>query len=123
VIQWAKNAVARYREFPKGIGPLSKEDADEFSSRVLKEGKFIRWMISLDVSINDLFLNGINNETISSHIGRAALNNKQWAIFFAKFLNLFEANHVAKSMAGDRGRGRNVVNLEDLYLQKDENVK
>lgn len=122
MFDWLKNAIARYNEFPKGIGPLTKEQADKISAEAYKEGKVHRWWVSFDVAINDLFLNGISNETISSHIGRAAYNNAGWAIFLAKCLNLVEWNHVAQAIAADRGRGRNVALIEDIYLKKDENV-
>lgn len=121
MFNWLINAIHRYNEFPKGIGPLTKAQAAKVVLEVSKDSRVRRWFISLDVAINELFLNGVTNETISSHIGRAAFNNKGWAIFFAKCLNLFEWNHVAQAIAADGARGRNIAALEDIYLAKDEN--
>jgi len=75
------------------------------------EGYVHRVLVAGDIFTN-VVLGGYPDETISSRCARAAFAGKWWGIWMSGFLNLFQADHGAKAMAGDEERAENVEELE-----------
>lgn len=72
----------------------------KFENDATKRSRFFRFLLTLDQMGNVLFLNGSQDETISSHIGRKIENGT--ATWFDKklccFLKKIENNHCNKSL-------------------------
>lgn len=72
----------------------------KFEKDMTKRTRFFRFLLALDQMGNVLFLNGSQDETISSHIGRKIENGT--ATWFDKklccFLKKIENNHCNKSL-------------------------
>lgn len=72
----------------------------KFDNDVAKRSRLMRLLLALDQLGNVLFLNGSQDETISSYIGRKIKRGE--ANWFEKklccFLHLFEYNHCDKSL-------------------------
>lgn len=71
----------------------------KFDKDIAKRSRWYRWVLALDQMGNVLFMNGSQDETISSHISRkqsqgtaTKLNN-----FVCCFLKRLEQNHCLKS--------------------------
>lgn len=91
------------------INPFLKQLGDEAQYRRLLYAKFeydkakrprwLRLLLAIDQLFNVLLLNGSQDETISSHIGRRMETGRaSWAErALARFLNLFESRHCDKS--------------------------
>lgn len=64
-----------------------------------KRAYWLRALLAIDQLFNVLVLNGSQDETISSHIGRKIeAGRANWGErCLARFLNLFERNHCEKS--------------------------
>lgn len=60
-------------------------------------------LIGLDQLINAILF-GDPDETLSSHIGKAAEHGHWFAIMMSRFLDLFEKDHCKKSMEYDEGK-------------------
>ena len=71
----------------------------KFDNDVAKRTRWYRWLLALDQMGNIIFMNGSQDETISSHIARkqeagtaTKINN-----FVCCFLKKLEHNHCSKS--------------------------
>jgi hypothetical protein len=75
------------------------EYIEKFENDMKKRSRAMRFLLVLDQMFNVLLLNGSQDETISSHIGRRIESNK--ATWFdklvCKFLRVLEAKHCIKS--------------------------
>lgn len=73
---------------------------EKFENDIKKRTRFMRFLLVLDQMGNVIFLNGSQDETISSHIGRKIAQNR--ANWFEKklccFLKRLENNHCEKSL-------------------------
>lgn len=73
---------------------------EKFENDMKKRTRFMRFLLVLDQMGNVIFLNGSQDETISSHIGRKIAQNR--ANWFEKklccFLKRLENNHCEKSL-------------------------
>lgn len=95
------------------IKPLTPSQASAQEASTIKEGRIHRMLVAFDIFCNVIFLNGQQDETISSHAARAAEQGKRWGILMARFLNFFQPNHCPIAQAGDIQRAENVENLEE----------
>jgi len=93
------------------ISRLSPAEEQQEEREAACEGYLHRVLVAGDIFTNVL-LGGCPDETISSRCARRALAGKWWGIGMSWFLNLFEADHGAKAMAGDEERAKRVEKLE-----------
>lgn len=95
------------------IIPLTPDQVITYQERAAEERYWVRCLIALDIFVNVVLLKGQQDETISSHSARAALQGKAWGIWLSKFLNWFQPNHGAQAIAGDEERAENVLKIEN----------
>lgn len=95
------------------IQPLTPIEIAFYERQGANHRFFMRRLVALDIFINIWFLNGLQDETISSHTARASLEGKAWGIFFSSIFNWFSKNHGAKAIAGDTGRAEAIISVED----------
>lgn len=79
---------------------MTEQLIEKFENDVAKRKRLMRFLLVLDQMGNVVFLNGSQDETISSHIGRKIAQNR--ASWFEKklccFLKKFENNHCENSL-------------------------
>jgi hypothetical protein len=79
---------------------MTEQLIEKFENDVAKRKRLMRFLLVLDQMGNVVFLNGSQDETISSHIGRKIAQNR--ASWFEKklccFLKKFENNHCKNSL-------------------------
>ena len=71
----------------------------KFDNDVLKRTRWYRWLLALDQMGNVIFMNGSQDETISSHIARKQSQSTATKInnLVCCFLKKLEQNHCKKS--------------------------
>jgi len=83
---------------------MSNEDKKilikKFEEDMKTRSRFKRWLLILTQTLNVIWLNGSQDETTSSHIGRKMENGTAtWLqIKLSGVLDWFEKNHCAKSI-------------------------
>jgi hypothetical protein len=79
---------------------MTEQLIEKFENDVAKRKRLMRFLLVLDQMGNVVFLNGSQDETISSHIGRKIAQNR--ASWFERklccFLKKFENNHCKNSL-------------------------
>jgi hypothetical protein len=79
---------------------MTEQLIEKFENDVAKRKCLMRFLLVLDQMGNVVFLNGSQDETISSHIGRKIAQNR--ASWFERklccFLKKFENNHCKNSL-------------------------
>lgn len=80
---------------------------------VVHAGYLHRLLIALDDFGNVAFLDGQDDETISSNTARMASKHEFVGTVVSKALDLIQKNHGAKAIAGDAERAKIVTNIED----------
>lgn len=95
------------------ITPLSPEQTAYEEKQAAKEGYIHRVLVAFDIFCNVVFFRGQQDETISSHSARAALEGKLWGIWLSKALDWIQPDHGAKAIAGDVERAENVERIEN----------
>ena len=79
---------------------MTEQLIEKFENDVAKRKRLMRFFLVLDQMGNVVFLNGSQDETISSHIGRKIAQNR--ASWFERklccFLKKFENNHCKNSL-------------------------
>lgn len=93
------------------VQKLTPEQAARLEARAGNEGYVHRCLVGLDQFANVL-IGGKADETISSRCARASVQGKWWGMGMSSFLNLFQANHGAKAVAGDMERAKNIESTE-----------
>jgi hypothetical protein len=68
-----------------------------------RKPRWLRFLISIDQTFNVLVLDGDEDETISSHAGKAMLSGERWGCILCRFLELFEKDHCLKAIEPDEG--------------------
>jgi hypothetical protein len=81
-----------------------------------QEGWPHRMLVAFDIAFNVIVLRGQQDETISSHSGRAALEGKTWGKWMSWWLSGFQPNHCYKAMAGDLERAKSRVEVLSKVL-------
>jgi hypothetical protein len=69
-----------------------------------REGWAHRALVAFDIAFNVIVLRGQQDETISTHSGRAAAEGHLWGILMSGWLNGFQDNHCLKAASGDLER-------------------
>lgn len=95
------------------ITPLTTTQTQAEEQGAYKEGYWHRFWVAVDIAINVTLLRGQQDETISSHAARSALQGKLWGRILSSFLNLFEKDHGAKAQAADIARAKNTIRIEE----------
>ena len=82
------------------------------------EGWFHRFLVAFDIMWNVIF-RGQEDETLSGHSYRAALEGKLWGRIMTYWLSLFQVQHGVKAVIGDlqRAKSRVIVNSKVLGLK------
>lgn len=60
--------------------------------------RFWKIAVAKDQGFNAAFLNGSEDETVSSHAARARNEGRKWGCILCKFLDAVEENHCDKSI-------------------------
>lgn len=71
---------------------------------MVKKPYWKRVLISLDQLINVVFLNGDEDETISSRLGKRQRKGCKFSKFICKILSLVDKDHCRKSIERDEGK-------------------
>lgn len=87
----------------------SPADIPTQEAKAAAESWLRRIPVALDIWINVTFLNGEQDETISTHAWRASLEGKTWGRWMTAWLNLWQPNHGYKAACGDLERAENRV--------------
>ena len=90
---------------------LSDDEESEQERETAGEGYVHRVLVASDIFAN-VVMGGYPDETISSRCARGALAGRWWGVWMSRFLNLFQRDHGADAMAGDRERAKAVERLE-----------
>lgn len=71
------------------------------------ESRIHHWLDALDIFLNVTFMNGQNDETMSSHAWRAATAGHWWGIAMNWWLEGFQPHHGYQAACGDLQRAIN----------------
>lgn len=102
---------------------LTQAEQSKAMAQTAKEGYFHRSLVAIDICVNVVLLRGQEDETISSHAARAAVEGKRWGIALSWFLSKIQRNHGALAVAGDLQRAENIASIEKksgLLLKENE---
>lgn len=103
------------------VTPLNAEQTASAELHSMREGYIVRLLVSLDKEIN-IASGGESDETISARAARLAtmvpatpLEKAQhdYGVLMCNFLNLFQADHGAKAIAGDEARAEQTASTEE----------
>lgn len=81
-----------------------------------EEGRIHHWLNAFDIFLNVTFMNGQNDETMSAHAWRAALEGHWWGKAMDWWLCGFQPNHGYQAAAGDLQRALNRMAIEKKAL-------
>ena len=95
------------------ITPLDPAQTEAQEQETDGEHYVRRVLVAFDIFCNVTFFYGFEDETISTHSARAALDGKLWGIILSRFLCFFQGDHGACAMAGDLERARRIIATED----------
>lgn len=84
-------------------------------AKAAKDGYIHRVLVAFDILVNVVF-RGRLDETISSRAYRAYLAGKLWGRLMNGFLNVFQADHGPKAVAGDLERSKAISSTETNTL-------
>lgn len=73
-------------------------------SKAAAEGWLHRALVAFDIAVNVIILRGQQDETISAHSWRAAVEGKLWGKAMTKWLDWIQPCHGQKAAAGDLER-------------------
>jgi len=78
---------------------IKEELIEKFENDVAKRSRFMRFLLAIDQTLNVIWLNGSQDETVSSHIARnIETDTSTWLQrLVCKGLRLLEAKHCLKS--------------------------
>lgn len=93
--------------------PLTQAEIDVIKARALKEGWAHRDLVALDQALNVVFLDGLPDETMSSHFQRMADEGQWFGKAMCAWLDVIEARHGQKAQVADEARAEVVDNIEE----------
>lgn len=99
------------------VQPLTPQQEAVQEAQAAAEGWVHRSIVALDQLGNVWLFRGQPGETISTHSARADREGKAWGKYMCIFLNLFQGDHGAKARAGDIQRAKNLLRIENEWLQ------
>jgi hypothetical protein len=73
---------------------------------------FHRVLVAFNQFLNVVLLNGLPDETISSHAQKSCEQGHRWGCWVSSFLNLFQSKHGVKAQAGDVKRAKIVFHRD-----------
>lgn len=94
------------------ITPLTKAQTAAEEAAAATESVIHNDFVAVDIATNVVVLGGHQDETISSHASRDALEHKPVGVVVSEVLDLFQANHGAKAQAADVERAEAIIKLE-----------
>lgn len=97
----------------KAVIALTAAQTAEQKLETAREGWVHRVLVAIDILGNVMFLNGYNDETISSHCARLAMVGNPFGIFMCTWLNWIQPDHGADAIAGDEERAEQVGEVEE----------
>ena len=79
---------------------IKEELIEKFENDVAKRSRFMRFLLAIDQTLNVIWLNGSQDETVSSHIARnIETDTSTWLQrLVCKGLRLLETKHCLKSI-------------------------
>lgn len=100
------------------VTPLTPEEYKQEQTSEPKESWFHRAAVAVDIAANVLVFDGQQDETMSSHAARLAVEKRsgvrhEVGVIVSEGLDLIEKNHGAKAIAADELRGLNVAKTEE----------
>ena len=102
----------------KAVTPLPPAEAQQAAQGAEHEGIFHKDAAAVDVAMNTILLDGLPDETISSHSARVEESTTHGfkhdvAHLLDEGLDLLQKDHGAKAVEADKARGDEVAAVEE----------
>lgn len=107
IVAFAIAGIRRLIHGPFIPEPINAAFIAKYEARAAVEGWVHRILVVFDIGCNVFFMRGQQDETMSAHGYRAAVEGKQWGKVFEYWLSLMQPQHGPKALIGDSYRAKN----------------